>query len=329
MKSESAQGCSTALEVCCFCGRNGTENWLAAPDRFHGRTELYQLARCPACSLVWLQNPPLPDEMSEHYGLDYDRAIVGGGEDPKHWTSKRAVILRHKQGGAILDLGCSSGGFLSSVRGSSWKLYGIEMSEKVAQKARVNCGAEVFVGDILHAPFALRSFDAITCFHVFEHLYQPREVLAKVSEWLKPGGIFYAIMPNIDSAGGRIFGTYWYALELPRHLYHFSPKSLRNIGESVGLEAVSITTDREVFIENSTRYILDDALRKLGISRMPLAKAKAAGIPFRAVRKGFRMTLLPILNGLASLAGDGESIHDVFRKSEVQVTQDSEKRRSA
>jgi SAM-dependent methyltransferase len=327
MKIEAALGAPAALEVCSFCGRNGTGNWLAAPDRFHGRTELYQLARCPGCSLVWLQNPPPPDEMGAHYGLDYDRAITGGGEDPKHWTPKRAVILRHKRGGSILDLGCSSGGFLSSLRGPSWKLYGIEMSEEVAHKARVNCGAEVFVGDILDAPFAPRSFDAITCFHVFEHLYQPREVLAKVSEWLKPGGVFYAIMPNIDSAGGRIFGTYWYALELPRHLYHFSPKSVRNIAESVGLEAVSITTDREVFIENSTRYILDDALRKVGLSRVPLAKAKTPSIPFRAIRKGFRMTLLPILNGLASLAGDGESIHAVFRKGGEQLTKDSEERR--
>lgn len=252
--------------------------------------------------------------MGNHYGEDYDRAIAGGGEDPDHWTGKRDVVLRYKSGGAVLDLGCSSGGFLDSLRSPSWKLYGIEMSEAVAQKARARCGAEVFVGDILDAPFAPGSFDAITCFHVFEHLYQPQEVLAKVSKWLKPGGIFYAIMPNIDSAGAKIFGTYWYALELPRHLYHFSPKSLRNVAGAVGLNPLSITTDREVFIEPSTRYILDDALQQFGVNRTPMAKAKRPGVPFRAVRKAFRLALLPVLNSLASLAGDGESIHAVLQK---------------
>lgn len=325
MKTEVAERPASTGTACSFCGQNAPEKWLEAPDRFHGRAQVYQLVRCPSCSLVWLDNPPRPEEMGNHYGEDYDRAIAGGGEDPDHWKGKRDVVLRHKSGGAVLDLGCSSGGFLDSLKGPSWKLYGIEMSEPVAQKARARCGAEVFVGDILDAPFAPGSFDAITCFHVFEHLYQPQEVLANVSKWLKPGGIFYAIMPNIDSAGAKIFGTYWYALELPRHLYHFSPKSLRNVAGAVGLNPLSITTDREVFIEPSTRYILDDALQQFGVSRTPMAKAKRPGVPFRAVRKAFRLTLLPVLNGLASLAGDGESIHAVLQKGEGEAVQAKEK----
>lgn len=300
---------------CCpGCGQDGAEKFLAAPDRFHGRPEVYQLLRCPSCSLVWLENPPIPEEMGYHYGADYDRAIAGAGEDPDHWRDRRDTLLRYKSGGSILDLGCSSGGFLTSVKSPAWKLYGIEMSEPVARKAEAKCGAQVFVGDILDAPFAPASFDAITCFHVFEHLYHPKEVLAKVAEWLKPGGIFYTMMPNIDSAGAHIFGSYWYALELPRHLYHFSPTSLRNMAASVGLEQVSMTTHREVFIEYSSRYLLDRALRKVGISRVPLAQAKSLSLPWKAVRKMFRMTALPALNGVASFAGDGESLHVVLRR---------------
>jgi SAM-dependent methyltransferase len=253
--------------------------------------------------------------MDYHYGRDYDRAIAGAGEDPKHWSGRRDTLLRYKSGGAILDLGCSSGGFLTSMKSPAWKLYGIEMSDAVATKAEAKCGAHVFVGDILDAPFAPSSFDAITCFHVFEHLYHPREVLAKVAEWLKPGGIFYTMMPNIDSAGCHIFGSYWYALELPRHLYHFSPASLRKMATSVGLEEVSLETHREVFIETSTRYIVDEGFRKIGISRVPVAQAKPLSMPWKVIRKVFRLTALPILNGMASLAGDGESIHVVLRKT--------------
>jgi hypothetical protein len=73
------------------------------------------------------------------------------------------------------------------------------------------------------------------------------------------------LMPNIDSAGARIFKSYWYALGPPRHLYLFSPKSLRNLANSVGLQEVPVTTHRELFIEPSVCYVLDDIFRKMGI----------------------------------------------------------------
>ena len=273
---------------------------------------MYSLVRCPECALVWLDNPPAPEEMSFHYGVQYDESIAE--KKPEHWHERQQGLFRHKTEGSILDLGCSSGGFLASLDRNKWKLFGIEMSESVARRAEALSGAQVFVGDIVDAPFTPNSFDAITCFHVLEHMYHPHDILVKVREWLKPGGIFYLMVPNIESAGRRIFGTYWYALELPRHLSHFSPDSLRKVATRAGLEEASLTTNREVFIEKSCRYILDDMSLRVGIKRVPLSDAQP-GIPFRAVRKAFRLTLLPLLNLVASSAGDGESIHAVFRKS--------------
>ena len=299
---------------CPSCGKSEAENSLRAPDRFHGRTQEYQLLRCPACSLVWLDDPPTPAEMGEHYGVDYDRSVAAAGDSPDRWLGRVEAIAKHKSGGSLLDLGCSSGGFLRAVKSPSWKLYGIEMSDVVAKKAEAATGAQIFVGDILDAPYAPATFDVITCFHVFEHIYEPQAVLQKVAEWLKPGGIFYLMVPNIDSAGARIFGSYWYALELPRHLFHFSPRSLGKLANSAGLESLSVTTHREVFVENSVRYLCDEMLRRVGNPRVPLARVKMPGVPFRIVRKAFRLTVLPVLNGLAAFAGDGESIHGIFRK---------------
>lgn len=267
------------------------------------------------------RSPP-PSEMGEHYGADYDRAIAAGGADPTHWEGRRDTIRRYKAGGRILDLGCSAGGFLASLKGPSWELFGVDMSDRVAREAEARTGAQIFVGDILDAPFPPASFDAITCFHVFEHLYEPWKVLAKVSQWLKPGGIFYAMMPNIDSAGAKIFGSYWYALELPRHLHHFSPKALGNVARRVGLTELSVTTHRELFIEPSVRYILDDIFKTMGVRRTPLAQARPASFPWKATRKVLRPTVFRLFGSIASLAGDGESIHAVLTKDSTvaQVT---------
>lgn len=300
---------------CPGCKNTIIVDYLLAPDRFHGRTIPFRLVCCPTCSLVWLADPPQTEEMALHYTQKYDRIIAAAGDDsPGRWRDRKKTLTQYKQSGALLDLGCSTGSFLKALQSKEWELYGIDMSSESAKRAQAESGAEVFAGDILGAPFRATSFDVITCFHVFEHLYKPREVLAKVTEWLKPGGIFYVIAPNIDSAGAHIFRSYWYALELPRHVFHYSPKSLSMMARLVGLEVVSLTTHREVFIEESIRYIVDDILRGMGIRRVPLANRTDLSTMFRLIRKGFRLTILPLLTGLASLAGDGESIHAILRK---------------
>src|ERR1035437_2870257 len=71
---------------CPLCQQDEGMKFLEGPDRFHGRTETYALFRCPSCSLVWVQNPPPPDEIVHHYGTDYDRKIAAAGEtSPGRW----------------------------------------------------------------------------------------------------------------------------------------------------------------------------------------------------------------------------------------------------
>ena len=111
----------------------------------------------------------------------------------------------------------------------------------------------------------------ITCFDVLEHLYEPRRVMAKVAEWLKPGGIFYVLVPNIDSAEARVFGSYWHGLELPRHLFHYSPASLKFLAETAGLREVSLETRRNPAVGTSLRYVWDDVFSAVGIRRTPVA----------------------------------------------------------
>ena len=189
------------------------------------------------------------------------------------------------------------------------------MSADTAKRAETRSGGRIFAGDIMDAPFAPQSFDVITCFDVLEHVYEPQRVLAQVNNWLKPGGIFYVLVPNIDSGEARGFKTYWYGLELPRHLSHFSPKSLGRLAKAAGMEAVSLQTYPNSALGHSTRYVIDDLLGSIGIARPPMASAKEPSLPRKVVRKLFRMTVAPILYRSMSLLGPGESIHAIFKKA--------------
>jgi SAM-dependent methyltransferase len=312
---DSATG---GAERCPVCGKTDSRVWLQGPDRFHGRREPYVLMRCQVCSLVWLSGPPTPSEMHLHYTKEYHKLISASGVNtPTRWRDRKATLGLYKTSGALLDLGCSSGSFLESLPRDSWKLFGVEMSADGAKTAEVRTGAQVFVGDIPDAPFAPGSFDVITCFDVLEHLYEPRKIMARVSEWLKPGGIFYVLVPNIDSAEGRVFGSYWHGLELPRHLFHYSPASLKFLAASAGLQTVSLETRRNPAVGTSLRYVGDDVFRSVGIQRKPVAYRGEASLPWRAARKVVRMTVLRSLLAMAPLVGGGESIHAVFSKGNL------------
>jgi SAM-dependent methyltransferase len=302
-------------EPCAVCGQGDAQEILRAPDRLHGRQEKYTLIRCPDCSLVWLSHPPKPEEMYLHYTDAYHKLISAAGENSaRRWRDRLQTVRQHKQSGTMLDLGCSSGGFLGFFRGDAWKLYGIEMSAECARRAEERTGADVFVGDILDAPFPPQSFDVITCFDVLEHLYEPRRVMDKVAEWLKPGGIFYVQVPNIDSAEARVLGTYWHGLELPRHLFHYSPTSLRNLAKATGFREVSLETRRNPAVGTGLRYVWDSVFRAVGMKPTPLVYRGQANLPWRAARKLVRLTVLRGLLAMAPIVGDGEAIHAVFRK---------------
>jgi SAM-dependent methyltransferase len=314
MKQPADRDCQS-VEACPLCGQKDPNEWLSAPDWLHGRQLKYTIVRCSVCSIVWLRHPPKPNEMHQHYTDAYHKLISAAGEtSPRRWQKHTEDLSKYKQSGAILDLGCSSGAFLASLPRKSWELYGIEMSADVAKRAEAATGAKVFVGDILEAPFPPESFDVITCFDVLEHLYEPRKVMAKVTEWLKPGGIFYVFVPNIDSAEARVFGSYWCGLELPRHLFHYSPASLRYLAQLTNLEEVSLVTTRNPAVGYGLRYFFDDRLRALGISRTPRAYLGEASLPWKVARRLVRITVLRFLLALAPLAGDGEAIHGFFRK---------------
>jgi 2-polyprenyl-3-methyl-5-hydroxy-6-metoxy-1,4-benzoquinol methylase len=302
--------------VCPLCGACSVTEFLRAPDRFHLRTETYRLVRCSNCTCVWQPAPPAPANMGVHYSEDYHNTIMRAGESntSARWKLQHDLIARFKQGGKILDIGCSSGAFLGTMDKRKWELYGTELSPDTAELARRNTGGKIFIGDASEAPYPPDSFDVITSFDLLEHVYDPRAFLSKVLEWLKPGGIYCLNLPNIDSWESRLFGSYSYGLQMPRHLTHFSPTSLAYVMKTLGFEQAVLVTPPVTYVERSANYLSSTLSGKLGFHPVSQAKAEEDGLFWKAIRKGLRIMLVAPFGQIASWSNAGGSILAVFRK---------------
>lgn len=304
-------------DCCPLCTSGASVVCMQAPNRFHLRRQLYKLMRCDECECVWLIDPPKSEEKGAHYSKDYHRAIAAAGEGSvdERWRRHRKLIYRHKQGGTNLDIGCSSGGaFLGKLKGRGWKPQGIEMERFTADKARQSAGAEVFVGDAMNATFAPNSFDAITTFDVLESMYDPRALLLKMKEGLKPAGMWFTMVTNIDSVKALAFGSYWYGLELPRHTLHFSPHSLKGLTTSLRFEEIQLATPPECYVEHRFGYLCAAGLERIGLAATPQSQQREMGLTKRIVRKVFRVAVLLLYAALAPRAGAAASIEGMFAK---------------
>ncbi len=135
--------------------------------------------------------------------------------------------------GRYLDVGCGSGLALGVARAFGWQVAGIEIDGPAAEKAR-RFSDEVYVGDILAAPFPSGGFDVVGASHVLEHVTDPLGVLRRMLDWLAPGGLLIVEVPNAGGLGATLFGRSWRPLDLPRHLSHFTRESLTRVVEHAG-----------------------------------------------------------------------------------------------
>ena len=84
------------------------------------------------------------------------------------------------------------------------------------------------------------AYDAITMWHVLEHVHELQEYMVQLSNMLAPGGKLLIAVPNPDSYDAKHYGPYWAAWDVPRHLYHFTVQSMQTLTVRHGLSIRSI-----------------------------------------------------------------------------------------
>jgi 2-polyprenyl-3-methyl-5-hydroxy-6-metoxy-1,4-benzoquinol methylase len=212
---------------CSLCGGN-QERILSGVEDFETR-ESFSIFRCRQCGIE--QTVPVPADLAHYYSSQYH----GGrhGFTARHCAHRRLRWInrfRTQGGNKLLDVGCGEGTFLLQAQASGWQVAGTEMNPAPASA----CGLEV--RSSLDDVAALAPFHCITLWHSLEHMRDPREVLSQSHRLLAPNGTLWIAVPNARGWQAGIFGAHWLHRDVPRHLYHFGPASLRELLKSVGFE---------------------------------------------------------------------------------------------
>jgi SAM-dependent methyltransferase len=225
--------------LCDLCGEAMNEPELTGPDFRVGLSVPFTLFKCQCCGLVSLQPQPSDLELAPHYPdwLWEDAIDDGTTRVSKFDPIIELLSRRHPEPGRLLDVGCGPGDFVLAVGTLHWQASGIEISRRQVE-AGLRRGAALSVCEDFSHYTGAAPYDAITFNHVLEHVRSPRAYLQQARKLLKPDGTLIIAVPNYNSLSRRVFGAYWMHVDLPRHLFHFTPSTLTSLLESTGFHVV-------------------------------------------------------------------------------------------
>jgi 2-polyprenyl-3-methyl-5-hydroxy-6-metoxy-1,4-benzoquinol methylase len=205
----------------------------------------FNVALCAGCGLAVTSPQPSANEIARYYPSGYygalserrfpkivellQQALYGQRVAKVEWAAEGTR-------GRVLDVGCGRGLLLQEFRRRGWEVQGTELSEEAANHARQVLKLPVETGSLETIGFPANHFDAVTLWHVLEHVTEPSALLSEINRILKPGGVLLVSVPNFGSFEARCFQDKWFHLDVPRHVTHFTQTMLRKALGQTGFQ---------------------------------------------------------------------------------------------
>ncbi len=232
--------------------------------------------KCVSCGFVRLDPQPSALEIRKYYPSRTYYSYSAGTKKSFFGVLRRHLIMHPlpggllqvpamptKKEGKILDIGCGSGDTLATLKDAGWDAYGMDIDASAVAAAKKRGLSYVSLGTYKDlAKYRDNFFDVIRLYHVIEHLDDPGLCLRLARKKLKKGGELIIGTPNVGSLVARLFGARWYNMDAPRHLYLYTPKTLRNILKKNNVMDISITFHSAGGWVGSIQYVLNDILSK-------------------------------------------------------------------
>lgn len=234
------------IHQCPICKSDELQSVFECKD-FTVSQEVFPIVRCNSCGHLFTNPRPFSKDLGAYYKSDtyISHSDTSKGIINKLYKLVRTYtlrkkanrIMREKQSGALLDIGCGTGAFLNEMKKHSFRVQGIEPDEETADYARKRYELDVRGEEDLQL-LSDASFDIITMWHVLEHVSFPVERMKELFRLLKPDGYIFIAVPNPSSLDAKRYGPNWAAYDVPRHLQHYTPDILDKLAQSTGFEIV-------------------------------------------------------------------------------------------
>ena len=206
--------------------------------------ESFKLLHDPVLDMLITE--PQPDNLGRYYEsedyishTDAKKSLVDKMyHTVKGYNLKSKLSLINSYAGTdktILDVGAGTGDFLVRAKNDGWKITGIEPNGLARLKAEEK--GVMLLDDLNTLPIG-QKFEVITLWHVLEHLPDLESQVSKLVGLLTETGTLVVAVPNFKSYDAKYYKEYWAAFDVPRHLWHFSQKSIQNIFGKYGMKLV-------------------------------------------------------------------------------------------
>jgi SAM-dependent methyltransferase len=228
--------------LCPSCGSELVDFVMDVTDHFLSK-EQFKLYHCSSCDLVFTWPRPEEARIGDYYkSEDYvSHSSTKKGLVNRAYNFVRSYTLKRKlklvkaltDGRDLLDIGAGTGHFLKVMSDNGFNALGLEPDEDARNVASRESGIVLRRIQELHE-LGDSSFDVVTMWHVLEHVYNLRKDLQQITALIRKDGVLIIAVPNHTSKDAGKYGSNWAAYDVPRHLYHFSPASIKKLVEPFG-----------------------------------------------------------------------------------------------
>ena len=261
---------------CPGCGEKDQERYARYRDFDCGVSGVWNLVRCKACDLIYLNPRPKAEAFQLIYPSNYVPYQMELRPDTR-WLMKVSIKQAYEGGkvrilkkiglnekARILDVGCGAGFFLSLLKRQAWEAVGVEPNRVLVERAH-QLKLDVRCGTLSTATLEPASFDAISLWHCLEHDPTPRETLTQCHRLLKERGVVIAQVPDHDSWEAKRLGNYFWGNDIPRHLIFFTRSSLIRMAQERGfiVEMIQRTRNATSWLWSLLRYVKWDLYQNM------------------------------------------------------------------
>ena len=239
----------------------------------------YNLRCCNSCGYIFDSPRPAQAQIAAFYSQQgkYGSWLDQEAERDALWQRRLKKLLPYKAEGSLLDIGAGTGQFLHHAKPFFTGVTGTEISASAVKIAKEKYRIDLLAGQIEDLDLPSASFNNITLFHVLEHVPDPMRLLIRCWELLCSQGVLIIAVPNdvlawtsgVKKMGRRIglkaFQKFSPVLGIAKagesreiHLSHFTPRVLRQLGESVGFTIIEESLD-PYYVSSGMRLLLDHA----------------------------------------------------------------------